>query len=64
MLLTFKVKAWSITKNKLRYSLRHGHLLERPHGFLKTESVTDSVTVIYSKRPEVLLKTDSATALN
>ena len=33
-------------------------------GLLKTDSVTDSVAGIYSKRHEELLKTTSATALN
>ena len=35
-------------------------LWERPRALLKADSVTDSVTVtvIYSKRPEALLKTD------
>ena len=39
-------------------------LWERSQDLLKTDSVTDSVTVIYSIRTEALLKTDSATALN
>ena len=39
-------------------------LWERPQTFLKTDSITDSANVIYSKRHEALLKTDSAKALN
>ena len=39
-------------------------LWERAQAFLKTDSVTDSVTVIYSKRPEALLKTYFITAIN
>ena len=38
-------------------------LWERPQALLKADSITDSVTVNQSKRPDVLLKTDSATSI-
>ena len=38
-------------------------LWEKPQALLQGDSFTDSVTVNQSKRPDVLLKTDSATSI-